>query len=311
MTDPIATTVAPSSVPETSQKQTDTKPVETKAPVDPKSPAASSDPEKTSGQLFKVVIKGKEQLVPYEKAQQLLQKELAGDRKLMEGAEAMKRSEALIEALKNDPESVLEGLGYDIDKLFASRTARNQKIQSMTPEQKEIAKIQAERDLLKQRVDREDEEKKNAARLSAQEKINRTYSEAMIKAAEANGLKDPDAVVLMAEVGLEALQLAKQYGQPELELTPDQIAKEVLFRQQENIRTQGDRLMSQMKGKPEELRKFLGEELYLELMKSSLKPVKQPASKPKTVPALDPIRKKKHITEAEFNIRQKKRDGID
>lgn len=108
----------------------------------------------SDGELFKIKVDGQEIEVKREEMVRLAQMGKAGQKAMEEKATYKKQVQAFVEALRNDPESVLEqDLGIDKVKLAQKILAKQFEEEAKSPEQKERERLEAELAAYKKKVE--------------------------------------------------------------------------------------------------------------------------------------------------------------
>lgn len=240
-------------------------------------------------------IDGKKVTLTRTQAKTYIQKAAAVDKRLQSVAEKEKKLDAMLADFEKDPEAVLAKAGKDPAKALEAFLTKKAAQGLMTQEQKERAALEAERDELKAKQKAVEDEK----RTKAEQEIDRRNFEAieqqLVAAADRSGVDGtPEALEMMCEVAIEALDLG-------LNLTPDQIAQEVIRRQKEHVEARDKKLLSKLEGK--KLLEYLGPDLVKRIQAATLAGIPAPAVKPRAKPTALPPRSEagKFVSENDFN----------
>lgn len=139
-----------------------------------------------------------------------LQKSRAFDKRLKEFSSFKSQVDTLLEQLKNDPESVLEKLGYNVDDMAAKRLERKVEEMKKSPEQLEKEKMAQELEDLRKEKKRIEEEKQQAElekmRNEQAQQIETDISEALESAKSILPKNNPLVMQRVAQTMLMAMQ---------------------------------------------------------------------------------------------------------
>ncbi len=266
---------------------------ETKAPVEAKPAPEVDDSEEYT-------VDGKQ--VRLSRAQRALhiQKGLGADKRMQEATEAKKRSDEIIKLFETDPEAALAKMGKDPEKFIAEHLAKRAKAALQTPEQRELARVQKERDDLAAKA-KEIEDREARQKQAEQDRAtHQALEQQIIAAADKHGLdSSPEVLEGLCDIALEFLD----HG---VSISPDQLAQEYLHREEELLAVREQKLLPKLKGQKlkaylksnlpallslpaAELLEILGPEGVRTIQSATLTKVPSPA-KPKPPPAPLPPR---------------------
>ncbi len=207
--------------------------------------AATPEPTET------YIIDGVEKVLTKTQARTLIQKAGAVDKRMQETVELKKEIAALRELAETDPEAFLLKVKHDPNKIIEGMLAKRAKQELMTPEQRERAVIEAERDALKAKQDALEKEKLTAKQKELDERNTEAMYEQLIAIrAKYNLDQQPEALEGLCEVAAEFLD----YG---IVPTMDQVAQEYMRRDTEHIAARDAKVLSKKEG--DALLKYLGE----------------------------------------------------
>lgn len=293
-----ATTAAPAAAVAAPVVPTKAAPVPAKTEVaKPAEPAkAAEEPEPSDD----YEIDGKVQRLTRTQVRTLVQKSTAADKRLQEASEKRKTVDELARLAEEDPEAFLAKVGKDPAKVIEGLLARKAKLELMTPEQRERAKLEEELKAERAKTAKIEEERKAAAAREADERNEQQLTQQLISAAEKYDLdKTPETLEGLAEVAMDLLA----YG---VAPTVDQVAQEFLRRETEHIEQRDRKLMPKLKG--EKLLKYLGEAVLKEIdaareavRAASLAKIPAPTLKPKDKPLPPRAEGGRFISEAAFD----------
>lgn len=202
------------------------------------------------------------------------QKYGAVDKRFQQVTEKEKELRIRLEEFEKDPEAAYARSGKDPIKVIQEMLARNAKLQSMTDEQRELFKLQTERDQLRSKLEAEEVAKAKAKEAEVDARTLETVTAHMLAAAESKGLdRTPETLDLMCVVAQEALEL-------EYPLTYNQLADEVVRRQTEHVSDRDRKILAKMSD-DEKLLKYLGPDVVKRVQKASLAAIPVPSAKPK------------------------------
>lgn len=232
----------------------------------------------SDGELFKVKIDGVEEELTKDQLIRYAQMGKSGQKAMQERAELRKSIESFIEALKANPESVLEeDLGLNMDEIAQRRLARRLEEEALSPEEKERRALKKELEEIKSRYAKEKEEQERAAYESEVAKYEAELETQVTEAFEKHQLpKKPIFLSRMADL------LEEAYSR-NLNVTPVQIAaaiKEDWLNETKSALGAFD---------DDALESMLGSEIVSRLRKSQLKKVKA-APSIKTKPTVEAIK---------------------
>lgn len=217
------------------------------APATESKPLALAPAEVEPSEAYE--IDGRTVMLTRTQARTHIQKSGAVDKRMQEAAEKQKSLDALLKLYDTDPEAALRQSGRDPDKLLAAFLARKAKLELMSPEQQEAAKIQEERDELKTRLEKLEAERKAEAQASVDQRNQDALEVQLISSAEKYGLdKTPETLEGLCQVAGDLLD----YGTIP---TPDQVAQEYIRREQEHLESRERKYVAKLKGEP--LKKYL------------------------------------------------------
>lgn len=139
-----------------------------------------------------------------------LQKSKAFDKRLKEFSSFKSQVDTLLEQLKNDPESVLEKLGYNVDDMAEKRLAKKIEEMKKSPEEIEKEKMAKELEDLRKEKKRIEEEKQKAElekmRNEQAQQIETDISEALESTKSILPKKNPLVMQRIAQTMLMAMQ---------------------------------------------------------------------------------------------------------
>jgi hypothetical protein len=192
------TAAAPSAAPvEASSPSTSTDTTQSTAPVDASQEEAldsallaedlTPKQQQTLKKMLKLKVDGQdvEQEIDFndeEGLRRMLQKGLAGEKRMSEAAQLRKDMEKVVEFLTNDPEGALAKLGHDPQKLAEKIIERKIKEMQMSPEEKEKQELIRELERFKQEKKLNDELRQQQAIEQDQEKYALSVDEQITKA---------------------------------------------------------------------------------------------------------------------------------
>lgn len=210
-------------------------------------------------------------------------KDYAGDEKLAAAAAEKKRITAMLQALNSDEGlfEVARALGKDPEAMLEAHLQRRAELAKMTPEQREVAELKAEKARLEAEREQERQSVEAAKRQEAEKQAwGKIEAEAMnvLDKVDLGGMGKAEGLWLLAD----AAEANLAYG---LDLTPEELVAEVQARVD---RSRGDLAVKMRKGLTgDALLNHLGNDVVQEVLRSaiarlkggqSLAPVKQPAA---------------------------------
>jgi hypothetical protein len=270
-----------------------------KLPGEPAKETKEAKPE-VKEDLFEVKVNGKVKHLTRDQMIVAAQKAEAANEKFSEVSKKEARIEAFMEEMANNPEEALSKIGIDVDSLAEKRLAEKVKKSQQTPEQTKQSELEAKLAAY--------EAKEKAALDAKTKEENRVKDEAntskitngLQEAAKRHNIKSWAGLEDMATIALEAISQG-------YEPTPDQIAQEVLRRQEEHLAEKDSKVYSKLDGA--DLLDYLGKATVDKVLKASLaaKGIKAPVSKAKAPPP--PVEKpeKGFVTEKELMASLKKK----
>jgi hypothetical protein len=268
------------------QPPTDAAPPEKAEPAEPK-------PEKRKYR-YKANKEEYEEELSDEEIAQRLSKVRGSERAFQERAQLEKSVQAFIEAVKQDPFSVLSdpNIGVDLEKLAEERLAQKyRKVleeAEMSPEQREAKEAREEAERYKKQVAEFEEQRRQVAVQQYEEKLVAKTRAEFEAALEALGEDASwENVAEMAAIAKENLQIVKY--DPTLALTPAQLAAEARDRIQERNRKHEAALRQRVSGlKGNDLVSYLGEDVVKEIIRAKLEGMKAPVDYRAQPPAQQP-----------------------
>lgn len=284
------------------------------APATPEAPVAAKAPEPEPTEEYE--IDGKKVHWTKTQARTHIQKAGAADKRFREAAEIKAKHEDWLKAFEEDPEEALRKLGKDPDKVFAAHMAKKAGLALLTPEQREKAAVERERDELKAKEVKREAEAKAKADEELDERNAMALREQLVAVADKYGLdREPEALEGLAEVGLELLDLVGEG------ITAEQVAQEYMRREAEHLEARERKLMPKLKGERlktylksnvaallklsgAELLDVLGPEGLEAINKATLTKVPGPTPIKRAAPAVAPPPRNgngRFVSEAEFN----------
>jgi hypothetical protein len=258
---------------------------------------AVTEPEPTE----EYEIDGKVQRLTRTQARTLIQKAAAADKRLQEAAEKRKSLDELLKLADEDFEAFLAKQGKDPQKAIAALLERKAKLELMTPEQRERAKLEADLAAERAKTAKVEAERKAQQQAELDKRNEEHLAQQLIGVAEKYQLdKTPETLEGLADVAYDLLS----YG---VVPTVDQVAQEYIRREAEHIEKRDRKVMSKLKG--EKLLKYLGDAVLKEIdaareqaRQESLKKIPAPALKPRQEKPLPPRAEGgRFISEADFD----------
>lgn len=236
-------------------------------------PAVAAKPAAQAERTLRLVIDGVEKTLTETQAITQLQKMGATDKRFQEATKKEQKLEAILKAFEEDPEAALAKLGKDPSKLISEHLAKKAKLDLLTPEQQEKAKLEAELATLKAQQAETEKEKLTAKQAEMDANAEQVMEVQMIEAAKRHNLEGNwETLEMMTEVALEAIELGLT------SITNDQIAQEVLRRQAEHLDAREKKILSRMT--PAQLIEYVGKDRFKLMLKESLKAIPGANSKP-------------------------------
>jgi hypothetical protein len=246
-------------------------------PVDPVLPGTSAkapgDTTKPAGDGKEVVrFKANGQMVEFTKEELIRRasKDYAGDQKLASAASESKKIKAMLQALNSDEGlfEVAKALGKDPEAMLEAHLKRRAEMAQMTPEQREVAELRAE----KARLEAEREQDRQASETSKRQVMEkeawtRVEAEAMsvLDKVDLGGMGKAEGLFLLAD----AAEANLAYG---LDLTPEELIAEV----QSRVDRSKNELATRMrKGLTDDaLLNHLGNDVVQEVLRAAIKRLK-------------------------------------
>lgn len=193
-------------------------------------------------------------------------KDFAGDEKLAAAAAEKKRISQMLKVLESD-DGILElakAMGRDPDALLENHLKRRQELAAMTPEQREIAELRAE----KARIEQEKAElaqKQEAEQRQAVEKQvwAKVEAEAMsvLDKVDLGGMGKAEALYLLADAAEASLA-------HDLDLTPEELAAEVQSRIDASRETLANKMRKGLTG--DKLLTHLGQDVVNAVLQAAI-----------------------------------------
>lgn len=229
----------------------------------------------SEGQLFKIKVEGQELEVTQDEMVRLAQMGKSGQKAMQERAEMQKQVQSFVEALRNDPKSVLaEDLGIDVTEFAQQILADKLEEEALDPAERRARAAEAKLErMLKEQEDykkRQEEESFQAEVLKYEQELEAQVQEAF---EESKLPKKPIFLSRMAD-------LLEQAYSRNLNVTPKQVAKVIK-----------EDWLNETKGAlgsfdDDQLEAMLGSEIVTRLRKSQLRKVKTaPSLKAKSTAA--------------------------
>lgn len=293
------------------------------APVAPVAPAAAakpptgapaaSTPDATVETKYAVKIDGETRQLTMAEIQRLASKSGFADKTVRQAKEALaaaKKREAELaerEGIWDDDERLEAELAKrgKLDKLAAKRLQAKLNEQEMTPEQKRIAELEADRDAKDKRLKEVDDKEKQGKISEAAKRIQANFHGTLAKVAEAAGFpKDADSFSALHEVTREFAQL----GLIDLRNFTATDAGHIVEAAQAKIDESFQRLESNvLKGlKGEALVKRLGPETVKELLRWKVNQIRNPTAAPAgAAPVAAKPAEQKYESPADFQRRMR------
>lgn len=246
-------------------------------PTEPVLPGTSTKP---AGDTTKPVGDGKEvvrfkangQMVEFTKEELIRRasKDYAGDQKLSQAAAEAKKIKSMLAALNSEEGlfEVAKALGKDPEAMLEAHLRRKAELAQMTPEQREVAELKAE----KAKLEAEREQERQAVESSRRQEMEKqawakVEAEAMsvLDKVDLGGMGKAEGLYLLAD----AAEANLAYG---LELTPEELVAEV----QSRVDRSKNELATRMrKGLTDDaLLNHLGNDVVQEVLRAAIKRLK-------------------------------------
>ena len=143
-----------------------------------------------------------------------LQKSKAFDKRSKEFSSYKNNVDAFLKRLQEDPESLLEEMGYDVDSMSEKRLAKKVEELKKSPDQLEKEKMQKELESLKKRIEAEEKEKQRLELEAQRNQHAMEIQEGIIKGLEANKSKLPKDNPRVIEMIGQNMLFAMKNGYP-------------------------------------------------------------------------------------------------
>jgi hypothetical protein len=228
--------------------------------------------EGSKGELFTLKIDGEEVQMTKEDVVRFAQLGKVGQKRMQEYSQYKKQVDGFLNALKNDPVSVLRDpdLGIDLIKLSQEVLSKKLEEEAMSPEQKELMEAKSELERLREEKKREEEERKQQEYDAEASKFEEELQTKVTEALEKTGLRrDPVVLNRMTDILLMA-------HDNNLKITPMGAAELV----KEELKGDTTSFIKQLSD--EQLEEILGDEIITRIRKHSLKKIKSAVPNTKT-----------------------------
>ena len=231
----------------------------TNAPDGQTETPTESEMSPTEKKMYKLMVDGAEEEVDEDTLIKHAQKYKAADKKFNESAQLRKQSEQLLTMLKENPFAVLTQLGLDPTEIAKEHLTRELQNMRMSPEERELAELRAERDA-RLKASREEEERlANEKELAARNELASNMEKQIISALDSVNLpKDESSVRMMVEIMKHAVA-------GDVEISWQEAAEMV----KENHKKNYAHFFSQLN--EDELAALLGDDVVKKLVKRSTK----------------------------------------